>query len=240
MLCLTLCGCGKVRKPEITDGEIIAGKGEYSVSFTVSNKTGGTVSGLTVEVKTYGKGGAAADEGEAVYPIDVENGSSATVVFKTDKACESAEAVRYSYRNESGDEIKGEFDGDFRAYVKKATGNDIATREQLADEIIREVRDSFLKKGTYSTGSYDSDRKQLVIVSRYEDDYDTCLRAYKENPDAWKPLSDGVVSMSQTYLERFQDENFDDVTVAVGVMSDDEQIMFSATDGSLKESLGEQ
>ncbi len=240
MLCLMLCSCGKAEKPEITGGEIAVSGGEYTVSFTVLNKTGGNVSEFTLGVKAFGNGGRQSDEGEASYPIEIKNGASATVVYKTKNECTSATAVWYSYKTDGGSEVKGEFDGDFTAYLKSETDNSIATREQLAEDIIRNVRDTFLKKGTYSTGSYDSANKHLIIVSRYTDDYDTCAQAYAKNPDAWKELSDGVVSMSESCLETFRNENFDDVNVTVGVMSDDEQIMFSATNGELKESLGSQ
>ena len=98
---------------------------------------------------------------------------------------------------------------------------------------IRDVKSQFLADGTYAVGNYNTEKKELYIVTRYMQDYDTCMSLYEKDPDIWKDVEDGIVSMSLSCLEDFKDYNFEDVKVNIGVMSEDEQILFMATDGQI-------
>lgn len=231
ILCIILSGCTE-RRLEVSDGEIAVKNEKYAVSFTVVNNTGKTITDLSIEVQTYLKNDKKSDSGRAVYPIAVENGAEATLSLITEKECVSARALSYSYKTGSGKEKSGEFKTAAVAYMKEKSG-EAKTRQQLADKIIRDVKNQFLIKGSYSTGSYDAEEKRLVIVSRYTQDFDTCCALYEKEPSMWDSLADGIVSMSKTCLEEFQENGFSDVIVNVGVMSSDEKLLFSATDGEL-------
>lgn len=238
ILCLSFAGCGKQGSISFSSGEIVKGKDNSTVNFVLVNETGKTIESLSVVVRTFSDNNKKEDEKEVVYPIEVENGMKATISMKTKKECVSAKAVSYKYKTSNGAEKSGSFGDEFTAYVKKASSSSIKTREQLAEKIIRDVNNQFLKGGSLSTGSYDEQKKRLVIVSKYKDKYNTCLSAYEENPDAWQGLVDGIVSMSKTCHEEFVNNKFDDVSVSVGIISKDEELMFSATDGELIDSLG--
>ncbi len=237
IICLSFAGCEKKSGIEFAGGEIVPEKEGNTANITVLNSTGGTVYSLSALIRTFSDKGAVSDEKEAVYPIEIENGDKATLSIKTDKECVSAQAVSYRYKTESGAEKSGEFSDEFTVYVKKSAQSSIKTREQLAKDIIRDINNQFLKKGSLSTGRYDSDKKHLVIVSKYKDDYETCVDSYKHEPEMWNELADGIVQMSQTCCDEFKNNNFDDVNVSVGIISSDEEILFSATNGELAETL---
>lgn len=237
IMCFIFSGCSK-KSVEPVRGEILKTGNGYSVSFIVKNSTGGTVSGLSIKIRTFSEGGKEADSGEAAYPIEISDGAEATLTFETEKKCTSAEAVSCTYKDESGRECTAGFDGTLKAELKEKAVSDVLTREALAENIIRDIKSRFLAEGTYSYGEYDAEKNHLIIVSRYTQSYDVCLALYEKEPDMWTSLADGIVSMSETCLEEFRDNNFDDVSVSVGVMSSDEEMMFSATDGQLTDSLG--
>lgn len=222
-------------KAQITpvSGEIIESDGGFSISFTVKNDTGKTVKNLTLNIETYSDGGTLCEKGEAVYPISAENGANATPVFKTEKKCVQAKAVSYSFTDEKGKEKSGEFAEDFTAVIKEKDDGEIRTREQLAERIIRDIKSQFLTSGSYAFGEYDTEKKELLIVSKYEQDYDTCAELYEREPDMWKSIEDGIVSMNLSCLDDFKEYNFEDVKVNIGVISKDEQILFMATDGEI-------
>lgn len=237
VIAFSFSGCSKKRIDPVK-GEIRKNGDKFSVSFTVRNSTGEKIDGLTLKIKTFTESGEEADSGEAAYPIEIEDGAEATLTFSTDKECSSAQAVSYSYKTSGVKTVQGEF-SDFKAAVAADKVEDALTREALAEEIIRDVRNQFLAKDTYSHGTYDAEKKHLIIVSDYKQSYDVCLALYEKDPDIWKSLTDGIISMSETCLEEFRNNNFDDVSVSIGVMSSDEEIMFSATNGELTESLGQ-
>lgn len=230
---LSFSSCAGKKQITPVSGEIIESDGSYNISFTVRNDMGKAVKNLTVSVELYSDGGKLSEKGEANYPIAVESGANATLTFRTEKKCTQAKAVLYSYTNENGRKNNGKFSKDFTALVKEKSDGEIRTREQLAERIIRDIKSQFLAKGSYAVGSYDSEKKELLIVSRYERDYDTCAELYDREPDIWKSVEDGIVSMSLSCLDDFKEHNFEDVKVNIGIMSDDEQIIFMATDGEL-------
>lgn len=233
-------GCGKQDGIEFVSGEIVPSENESAVSFTFLNNTGRTIYSFSAVIRIFTDKDTVCDEQGAVYPIEIENGAKATLTVKTDKECTSAKAVSYSYKTENKTEKSGELSDEFTAYIKKDSSSSIMTREQLAEKIIRDVNSQFLKKGSLSTGSYDADKKRLVIVSKYKEKYEACLDSYERNPDMWTELVDGIIQMSRTCQDEFKSNNFDDVDVSVGIISRDEEIMFSATNGELAETLDSQ
>lgn len=230
---LSFASCGGKKQIVPVGGEIIESGGSFNISFTVRNETGGAVKNLTLNIGTYYGDNSLCENGMAVYPIDVENGVNATLTFKTDKKCAAAKVVSYSFTDEKGKEKSGTFSEDFTALIKEKSDGSIKTREQLAQRIIRDVKSQFLAKGSFAVGSYDDDKKELVIVSKYEQDYDTCVELYEREPDMWKSIEDGIVSMNLSCLDDFKEYNFEDVKVNIGVISKDEQILFMATDGEI-------
>lgn len=237
--CLCFSGCGKESLIEPVSGEIIENEKSYTVNFVIANKTGGKIEELSATIITYSNNDNVADEKEVVYPLAVEDGKNATLSLNTEKKCLSAKVTAYSYKTENGKTVNGKFDNDFVAYVKKNSTSE-KTRERLADDMIREIKNQFLEKGFMATGVYDTEKKELTIVSKYSKDYDVCAALYEQEPDMWKSLEDGIVQMSQTCYDEFKDNNFDDVSVNVGVVSNDEELMFSATNGNLKITLDSQ
>lgn len=230
---LSFSSCSGKKTIVPVSGEIIESEGSFSVNFTVRNDTGGDVKNLTVFIETYSDGETLCEKGEAVYPIAVQDGANATLTFKTEKKCTQARAVSYSFADEKGSEKSGEFSETFTAVIKEKSDGDIKTREQLAERIIRDVKSQFLANGTYAFGKYDSEKKELLIVSRYDKDYDFCVELYESEPDMWKSIEDGIVSMSLTCLDDFKLYNFEDVKVNIGVISKDEEILFMAADGEI-------
>ena len=230
---LSFSSCATKKQLTPVSGEIMKSGENSSICFTVRNETAGVIKNLTLFIEAYSDSGSSGESGKAVYPIAVESGANATLTFKTDKNCIRAKAVSYSFTDEKGEEKSGGFSEDFTALIKEKSGGDIKTREQLAERIIRDIKSQFLAKGSYAVGSYDSEKNELYIVSKYPQNYDTCLELYEREPDMWKSIEDGIVSMSLSCLDDFKEYNFEDVKVNIGVMSEDEQILFMAADGEL-------
>lgn len=233
LILLGFSSCADTEKITPVSGDIIETEDGFIVSFTVKNDTGKAVENLTLNIETYSDSGTLCEKGEAVYPISAESGAKATLTFKAKKKCTQAKAFSYSFTDEKGKEKSGEFTENFTAAIKEKTDGEIRTREQLAERIIRDIKTQFLAKGDYAFGKYDSEKKELLIVSRYNQDYDTCVEMYEKEPDVWKSIEDGIVSMSLSCLEDFEEYNFEDVKVNIGVISKDEQILFMATDGEI-------
>ncbi len=232
IICSCFYGCGVAKSIEPVSGEIIVNDKNCTVNFTVKNNTGKNISSLSGFVSAFSKDKIVVKTDEVVYPIEVKNGANATFSFNVE-SCAYARLDFCTFKDENGDEKRVDFKEDFIAFPKVSSDNTIKTREELAEKIIRDVKSKFLAQGSFSEGNYNPDKKQLVIVSTYERDADTCISLYQKEPDMWKSLEDGIVSMSQTCLDQFKENNFDDVSVSIGVMSKDEELLFSATDGQL-------
>ncbi len=233
LILLSFSSCAGKEQITPVSGDIIEAEDGFIVSFTVKNDTGKAVKNLTLNIETYSDGSTLCEKGEAVYPISAESGAKATLTFKAKKECTQAKALSYSFTDEKGEEKSGEFAEDFIAVIKEKDDGEIRTREQLAERIIRDIKSQFLANGSYALGKYDSENKELLIVSKYEQDYDTCAELYEREPDMWKGIEDGIVSMSLSCIEDFKEYNFEDVKVNIGVISKDEQILFMATDGEI-------
>ncbi len=226
-------GCSGKNRIEFYSGEIVYSEKTSLISITVQNKTGEKIKNLSVTALT--------DDGEkhtGKYPIEVEPDGRATLSINGKMNCKSVKVISFSYDNQKGKTFTGEFGEN--AVVKprvKSDGETVVTRESLAEKIIIRVRDEFLKKRTYSQGQYDPEKKILYVYSQYPEDYDYCYDSYQKDPTAWKSLEDGVVKMSSDYLSEFKNNGFDDVTVSIGVMSSDEKIIVSASNGELIDTL---
>lgn len=231
-ICLCFSSCGKQNLLEPVSGEIIKNEENYIVKFVVANKTGGKIESLSAVITICSGKNTVAEEKEIEYPLAVENGKNATISTTTEKDCTSAKITSYSYKTEKGKTVQGEFEKDCIAYIKSKTSQ-VKTRDQVAEDMIREIKSQFLEEGFMATGSYNSEKKQLVIVSKYTESYDVCVELYEREPDMWESLEDGIVSMSQACYNEFADNGFEDITANVGVVSSDEELLFSATNGTL-------
>lgn len=232
LVCSLFYGCNGKKTIESVSGEIIVNDKNCTVSFTVKNNTGKNISSLSGFISVYSKDKIVVKTDEVKYPIEVKNGDNATLTLNVE-SCASARLDFCTFKGENGDEKRVDFKEKFVVYPKEKSEETIKTREEVAEKIIRDVKSHFLAQGSFSEGHYNPDKKSLVIVSTYDMDADTCITLYQKEPDMWKSLEDGIVSMSQSCLDDFKANNFDDVTVNVGVMSKDEELLFSATDGQL-------
>ena len=84
---------------------------------------------------------------------------------------------------------------------------------------------------------YDAEKNQLMIATYCDLTLNECIASYRINPDQWDELAQSITTMSQTCVDEFADYGFDDVHVSIGFMSKDEQIVLSATDGEIVDSL---
>lgn len=232
LMCSLFYGCSSKKTIEPVSGEIKVNDKNCTVSFTVKNNTGKSISSLSGFISAFSKDKTVVKTDEVKYPIEVQNGDNATLTFIVE-SCAYARLDFCTFKSENGDEKRADFKEDFVAYPKEKSGETIKTREDVAKKMIRDVKTHFLKQGSFSDGEYNSDKKSLIIVSTYDMNADTCVSLYQKEPDMWKSLEEGIVSMSQTCLDEFKANNFDDVTVNIGVMSNDDELLFSATDGQL-------
>ena len=234
-----LCGCAGTEKLSVTNCEIVFSGEEKVSKFTVENNTGKTISNLTVLIKMFDSAGKETDSAEAGYPINVKSGESATVTAKSGRDYDYSKAVSCTYTLEGEAEKTLVFKKEYTArYENKTEGpGSIKTRADVAEEMIQDVKIQFLKKKYMTDGSYDPEKKQLMIASYCDMTLKECKASYQINPDQWDELSQSMASMCQTCVDEFKSYGFDDVHVSLGFMSKDEEIIISATDGEIVDTL---
>lgn len=240
ILLFSLASCSQGGSIDITGTELTQSANGTNVKFTVRNNTGETIDKLKITVETY-DGEKKTDTVELSYSLTVAAGDSATLGKSLPFECKKCVATDYSYVNDSGDTVSGSFDGGNEAiFSQKTEGKkNISTRAQLAEVMIDDIKKQFLSQGFSSDGNYDSDKKQLVIVSYAKSSYETSLLLYKKSPESWDDMADSIAKMSATCLAEFERYGFKDVQVSVGVMSTDDKIILSATNGEIVDMLGQ-
>ena len=241
MILLMLCfyGCSAGEKIEITNSEIVSASAAQNIKFTVRNNLKTTLKELTLNAVLLDADGNEIESCRAEYPIEVKSGESATLSIKSEKSFDTAKAVSCSYIDADGGQVTYKFKKEYIAVHEDTTTAEklIRTRADLAEEIIQDVKFQFLKKKYATDGAYDAEKNQLMIATYCDLTLNECIASYRINPDQWDELAQSITTMSQTCVDEFADYGFDDVHVSIGFMSKDEQIVLSATDGEIVDSL---
>lgn len=99
--------------------------------------------------------------------------------------------------------------------------------------LIDDIKSKFRADGYNAEGHYDKNKKQLIIAAYFNKSYKSCAALYQIDPTQWQTLAESIASMSKTCLNEFESHNFSDVHVSVGMMSSDDEILISATDGEI-------
>ncbi len=235
---LLLGGCGG-KTLTVTGGEIAAAADGRTVRFTVRNDTGGEVRDLTLTVELLGKDGAVLEQKTAAYPTAVPPAENATVTCKSEQRVSGAQVTAFAYKTEAGKSIEKTLDKPVRAKTAVTTTTDgvIRTRAALAERLIDDVNAQFRKKGYTAQGSYDAEKKQLILASYYGLPAEACRTSYRYDPAPWDTLAESMASMSKTCMEEFQRYGFSDVHTVIGLLSSDEQLLISAADGEITQNL---
>lgn len=238
---LSLCGCSSKADIEVTGCEIVSAGDAYNVKFTLLNNTDHTIKGLGITVSLMDDSGAETEKAQSSYPIAVSPKGSATLTVKGKKGIAKAKALSYSYTIENGETVSADFKKDHVAEISevKTAQNVIKTRAEVADELIQDIKYQFLKKQYLTDGTYDEEKKQLIIASYCDLSLSECKASYRMSPDQWNELSQSISQMSSTCIDEFKSNGFDDVHVSIGFMSNDDQIIISATDGEIVDTLAE-
>lgn len=240
VILLSLASCSRGGTVEITSVQLTESAGGANVKFVIKNNTGAVIDKLKITADTF-DGENKTGTVEISYSLPVGAGESATLGKTLPSECKRCVATGYSYVNDSGDTVSGNFSGGNEAVFsqKSEENKSISTRAQLAEVLIDDIKKEFLSQGFSSEGHYDSDKKQLIIVSYAKSSYETSLLLYEKSPESWQNTADSIAKMSETCLAEFERYGFKDVQVSVGVMSTDDKIMISATNGEIIDMLGQ-
>ena len=240
LMLLLLVSCSHGGTVEIVSAELIESADGANVKFVLKNNTGADIDKLKITADTF-DGENKTGSVELSYSLPVGAGESATLGKAVPSECKRCVATGYSYVNDSGDTVSGNFSGVNEAVFAEKTeeSKNISTRAQLADVLIDGIKKQFLSQGFSSEGHYDSDEKQLIIVSYAKSSYETSLLLYEKSPESWQNTAESIAKMSETCLAEFKRYGFKDVQVSVGVMSTDNKIMISATNGEIVDMLGQ-
>lgn len=240
-LILLTCGCDSFQKIKITKAEISSAGSQKVIKFTALNNTEKSISEFTLDIVLIDSQGEEIKTMQVSYPIEIGPGQSATLSAQSDDDVVSAKASACRYKNSAGKEItltfKNGYIAEYNPESTKQESGTIKTREEAAEIIIKDVKLQFLKKKYMTDGTYDPEKKQLMIASYCDLTLKECKASYSINTNDWDELSQSIASMSQTCLDEFKSYGFDDVHVSIGFMSKDDQIVISATDGEIVDSL---
>lgn len=240
VILFSLASCSRGGTVEITSAQLTESAGGANVKFVIKNNTGAAIDKLKITADTF-DGENKMGSVEISYSLTVAAGESATLGKAVPSECKRCVVISYSYVNDSGDTVSGSFDGGNEAIFSQKTeeSKNISTRAQLAEKLIDDVKSQFLSQGFSADGNYDSDKKQLVIVSYAKSSYETSLQIYNQSPESWENTADSIAKMSASCLSEFERYGFKDVQVSVGIMSTDDKIILSATNGEIIDMLGQ-
>ena len=240
-LILLTCGCASFQKIKITNAEISSTGSHKVIKFTAINNTKKSISDFTLDIDLIDSQGEEIKTTQVSYPIEIGPGQGATLSTQSDDDVVSARAAACHYKNSSGKEIdltfKQLYIAEYNPKDTKQESGTIKTREEAAEIIIKDVKLQFLKKKYMTDGTYDPEKKQLMIASYCDLTLNECKASFAVNPDEWNELSQSIASMSETCLDEFKSYGFDDVHVSIGFMSKDDKIVISAADGEIIDSL---
>lgn len=233
MLFLASCS-GNKAKIEVLGSSLTDAGEDMILKFVIENDENDTISELKIKADVYDEKQNKIDEVEMSYPIKIGSGEKVTLSARCDEGSRSAEITEYSYKKD-GKAVSGEFDSAVTAKHEEPTTADKSanTREKLAQLLIDDVKSKFRADGYNAEGHYDTEKNQLIIAAYFNKSYTACAALYKIDPTQWQTLAESIASMSETCLSEFKSHNFSDVHVSVGMMSSDEEILISATDGEI-------
>ncbi len=189
---------------------------------------------LEITVKAFDKNGRELAETEGRYALYIEPDHEATVTVELPAGTVKAQAVSYRY-TVSGSEKSGDFEKSVDATYPVTTTADskIDTREELADKLIDDIEHQFMLEHYEAHGYYDKEKNQVIIAAYATQSYNECYYAYSIDTTVYSTLAKAIEQMSLTCYEEFKKYNFSDVKVSVGFLSSDEQVMISATNGTI-------
>lgn len=233
LMFLTSCS-GKGGRIEAVSSSLTGAGEDMIVKFVIKNGESEQISDLKIKAAIYDEKQNKIDEAEMTYPIKIEPGEEVTLSARCDESSRSAEITEYSYKK-GGKEVSGKFDSAVTAKYEEPTTADksVNTREKLAEVLIDDIKSKFRADGYNAEGHYDKDKKQLIIAAYFNKSYKACAALYQIDPTQWQTLAESIASMSKTCLNEFESHNFSDVHVSVGMMSSDDEILISATDGEI-------
>ena len=240
IMLFSFSSCSHGGTVEITSAELTESANGANVKFVVKNNTGETIDKLKITADVFDSE-KKTDTVELSYSLTVGAGDRATLGKSLPSECKKCVATAYCYVSESGETVSGSFSGGNEAVFSQKTEEtkNISTRAQLAEVLIDDIKKQFLSQGFSSDGNYDADKKQLVIVSYAKSSYETSLQIYNQSPESWEATADSIAKMSKTCLAEFERYGFKDVQVSVGVMSTDDKIIISATNGEIVDMFGQ-
>lgn len=235
MIILVFCSCSKSDKIAIVNSEISASGDGTAVKFTVTNNTGEAISGLMIDVEAYDENSKLIKSDKAEYPLQVENGASATLSIKSTSKCKSAKAISYSYKKANGKQESGSFKANNTVQFVVTTTSDgkIRTRQDLAEKLLADIKTFFLKNKYYTDGEYNAETNQLMVAAYCDLPYKACKLSYQNNPQQWDELATNMAQMSKTCLEEFKSYGFNDVQINIAMMSSDDMPVVSVVDGEV-------
>ena len=235
---LIFAGCSESPdKIEITSGELFRTKNGISAKFEIINNEPGTITELKLNVITYNDN-KEIEQASVDYPIYVEENETASLTLAFEYECDKAVAVSYSYMKADGESVTGNFSQKYEAIFNTestTSAENINTRENLANKLIKDIERQFMLQSFEAHGYYDSEKNQLVVAAYAKDLYKDCYYAYQVDNTSYQNLAKSIATMSQTCYDEFRLYKFNDVQVSIGLLSADETIMISATNGEIVE-----
>ena len=233
LIFLSACSSGHTQIESVGSSVTKAGE-DMIVKFIIKNKEKEEITDLKIKADIFDKSGNKVDQVEMNYPVKIGSDEEVTLSARCDENCLSAEATEFSYLKGSKT-VTGKFQSGITAQYEEPTTADesINTREKLAEVLIDDIKSKFRTDGYNAEGHYDKENKQLIVAAYFNKNYTSCAALYEINPTQWQTLAQSIASMSETCLDEFKNHNFSDVHVSVGMMSSDEEILISATDGEI-------
>ncbi len=238
LILLLLTSCSDNGYIEISSSELYSTDKATVAKFEIKNCEKSEIENLSITVEAFDKSGNSLGELSAVYSLPVEPEAVATLSVAVDEKSEKAVAVTYEY-TVNGENKKGSFENVPDATQASITEADFnyETRGELADALIKDIKRQFMLQKFEAHGYYDSENNTLVIAAYTSKSYNECVYENSIDSSGYVALAESIATMSQTCLDEFEFHNFNDVQVSVGLLSSDEEILISATNGLIVENL---
>ncbi len=240
LLCMLFMfsSCGKKGYIEINSSELYSTNKAVTAKFEITNHQKEKIENLSIQIEAFDKNNNSLGFATAKYSLPVDPDSVATLSASVNKESKKAVAVSYEY-NLNGEKISGKFENSPEATQVAVTEADFnyETREELANALIKDIKRQFMLQKFEAHGYYESDSNSLVIAAYTSKSYNDCIYENSIDSSGYKALAESMATMSKTCLEEFEIHGFSDVQISVGLLSKDERILISATNGTIVENL---
>ncbi len=238
LILFALSSCTQSAGIEIFSSELYSNQDSVTAKFEIINNEKEKIEDLNITVESYDKNGTLLSEVTVGYTMYVDPQAIATLGVAVDAQCQKAVAVSYEYVID-GKTKTGEFKTAAEATTASVTTKDTKyeTREELAQDLIEDIKRQFMLQKYEAHGYYDSENKSLVIAAYTTKSYSDCAYENSIDPSAYSTLAQAISAMSQTCYDEFKRCGFSDVQSSVGLLSADEKIMISATNGMIVENF---